>query len=84
MINVERNKKNIMKLYEIPEGSRIKAQCKQRDKILGEYIIFHHPDGMYSYCTVEGLPDEVVHLGVLQELKKSNEGDYYELVSNNE
>ena len=67
-----------MKLYEIPQGSRIKAETTNDAGKLGDYVIFHHLDGMYSYCTVEGT-DEVCHLSANQELKLSNEG-YYELV----
>ena len=64
-----------MKLYEIPQNSRIKAET-YKDKKLGDYIIFHHIDGAFSYCTVEGT-DDVCHLNASQELKKV--GDYYEL-----
>lgn len=68
-----------MKLYEIPEGSRIKAETSNEKGKLGDYIIFHHLDGAFSFCTVEGKPEEVCHLSVNQELKLSDEG-YYELV----
>jgi hypothetical protein len=68
-----------MKLYEIPEGSRIKAETGKEDGTkLGDYIIFHHIDGLFSYCTVEGT-NESCHLVAGQELKLSDEG-YYELV----
>lgn len=68
-----------MKLYDIPRESRIKAETRnaEGEKIV-DFIIFHKLDGMYSYCTVEG-SNEVVHLSASQELKKSEEGDYYEL-----
>lgn len=66
-----------MKLYEIPKGSRIKADVTNGENdIIGTFIAFHHLDGAYSYCTVEGT-DEVCHLSVNQELEK--EGDYYVL-----
>ena len=68
-----------MRLYDIPKGSRIKVETIQDGKKLGDFIIFHHLDGMYSYCTVEGTK-EVCHLGGGQKLKKSKDGDYYELV----
>lgn len=60
-----------MKLYEIPEGSKI--------KIDEGIITFHHIDGMYSYCTFDdGLTeDSVVHLSANLPLKKV--GDYYEI-----
>jgi hypothetical protein len=67
-----------MKLYEIPNGSRIKAETSNSNGKLGDYIIFEHLDGMYSLCTIEGT-DEVCHLPATQELTLSEEG-YYELV----
>jgi len=66
-----------MKLYEIPRGSRIKAETSNESGKLGDYIIFHKLDGAYSYCTVEGRPGEVCHLSANQDLKLN--GDYYEL-----
>lgn len=66
-----------MKLYEIPKGSRIKAETSNDKGKLGDYIIFNHLDGMYSHCTVEGT-NETCHLSGGQELKKVD--DYYELV----
>jgi len=45
-----------MKLYDIPEGSKIKAECSDGS----EYLIFHHLDGMYSYCKSE--KGGVIHL----------------------
>lgn len=71
-----------MKLYELPQrqGIRIKAQTLNGNaEILGQFIIFHHIDGAYSYCTVEGHPNEVCHLSASQELKKEESNDYYEL-----
>lgn len=68
-----------MKLYEIPRGSRIKAETiDDEGNKLGEFIIFHHLDGMYSYCTVEGT-DRACHLSVTQQLELSEEG-YYTLL----
>ena len=68
-----------MKLYEIPRGSRIKAETSNERGKLGDFIIFHRLDGMYSYCTVESKPGEVCHLSANQDLELSDEG-YYELV----
>ena len=68
-----------MKLYDIPKGSRIKAETRNGAGKLGDYIIFHHLDGAFSYCTVEGNKD-VVHLSASQELTLGEDG-YYELVS---
>jgi hypothetical protein len=68
-----------MKLYTIPKGSRIKASTSNDNgDNLGEYIIFHHLDGAYSYCTVESNEKESCHLSANQELKKTN--NYYELI----
>ena len=51
-----------MKLYEIPQGSRIKAETfNDKNEKLGDFIIFHKLDGAFSYCTIEGT-DEVGHL----------------------
>lgn len=71
-----------MKLYEIPRGSLIRARTINKDTqdVLGEFITFHHVDGMYSYCTVYGSKMEhVVHLSVGTELKEV--GDYYIIVN---
>jgi len=67
-----------MKLYQIPGESRIKTETINETGKIGYFITFHHIDGMYSYCTVEGT-GEVCHLRADQELKKT--GDYYELVT---
>lgn len=77
--------REIFNLYEIPRDSRIKATTygsadgKKRGKKLGDFIIFHHPDGMYSYCTVEGKPQHVCHLSVVQQVKLNSKEGYYEL-----
>ena len=72
----------IMKVYEIPRGSRIKVDMTNGEEdIIGAFIIFHRLDGRYSYCTVEGT-DEVCHLSANQELRLSDEG-HYELVWKN-
>lgn len=60
-----------MKLYEIPEGSKIKTEKG--------IITFHHIDGMYSFCTADGVTgNNIVHLNASTPLKK--EGDYYEIL----
>jgi len=68
-----------MKLYEIPKNSRIKAETSNETGKLGDFIIFHHLDGAFSFCTVEEKPEMECHLSVNQELSLSDEG-YYELV----
>ena len=57
-----------MKLYEIPEKSKI--YCEGSDG--SEYIIFDHIDGMYSYCTTE--KGAVAHLGASTELEEHKDG----------
>jgi hypothetical protein len=71
-----------MKLHEIPRGSRIKVETSNENGKLGDRIIFHRTDGMYSYCTVKDT-EHVCHLHVLQELEKKEdeEGEYYELAA---
>ena len=67
-----------MKLYEIPQESRIKAETTDDNgNKLGDFIIFHHLDGAYSYCSVEGTED-ILHVSACQDLSLSEEG-YYEL-----
>lgn len=58
-------------LHEIPQGSKI--LCEVSDG--STYVIYNHPDGMYSYCKTE--KGGVVHLGLMQPLRKV--GDHYEL-----
>ena len=60
-------KLNIMKLYDVPEGSRIKISTKNtqippshRSIKEEEEFIFHRLDGMFSYCTTDN--GEVVHI----------------------
>ncbi len=71
-----------MKLYNLPKGARIKAEAwtthdnGDKEK-LGDFVIFDHVDGMYSYCYVEGREDEILHLLAAQPLKA--EEDYYVL-----
>lgn len=73
-----------MKLYDIPQGSKIKAEChNSKGEKIGDWITFDHLDGMYSYCTVDGAPDgehNVVHLSGGTPLKKV--GDHYEIDDN--
>lgn len=73
------SKEKIYKLHEIPKYSRIKAETTDdKGNVLGDFIVFGHLDGMYSYCWVEGHESEICHLGCMQTLKKVE--DYYILV----
>ena len=56
-----------MKLYDVPQGSRIKISTKNtqippshRPIKEEEEFIFHRLDGMFSYCTTDN--GEVVHI----------------------
>jgi hypothetical protein len=63
-----------MKLYDVPDGSRIRLKCdttehpiEHRDFAPEEELLFHHIDGMYSYCTDKnGKP---VHLKAYAEVE---------------
>lgn len=66
-----------VRLYHLPQ--RIEGGIKingLKDK-KGEDIDlrFHHIDGMYSYCTVEG-SDEVIHLSATTELVYEGNDEY--------
>lgn len=66
-------------LYDLPKGARIKEKCvNSKGKVFGEFIIFHHLDGMYSYCTIEGTT-RVIHLSVTTPLRKLKSG-YYKII----
>lgn len=57
-----------LKLLDIPPGSKIFCEVSDGSK----YIIYDHPDGMYSYCKTE--KGGVVHLGLSQPLKEVEGG----------
>lgn len=66
-----------MKLYEIPKDSKIILNKDQECSDGSKYIIFHHLDGMYSYCKTE--KGGIIHLHCGAELKKVKDG--YKLCS---
>ncbi len=71
------NKNKQIRLYNLSKGARIKADCfDEEGKKIGDFIIFDHLDGMYSYCTVANT-NKVIHLSVITPLKKVK--DYYEI-----
>lgn len=45
-----------MELYNVPNNTRIRIKGFEEDGVL----LFHHIDGMYSYCTDEN--GDVVHI----------------------
>ena len=62
-----------MKLYDVPNHTLIRVKSDKqhpvahRDFMEGEELMFHHIDGMYSYCTdKDGLP---VHLAAWSEVE---------------
>ncbi len=58
-----------MKLHDIPKGSKIFGYIEGNE---GRFLIFHHLDGMYSYCTSEH--GSVVHLSAVTPLDKVEDG----------
>ena len=62
-----------MKLYEIPQRSRINCDCTDGST----YIIFDHLDGMYSFCISE--KGAIVHLAAAAELNLISQ-NVYEIV----
>lgn len=71
MAKKKKLEEGVIYLYGVPQESKI--ECTASDG--STFVIFHHLDGMYSYCTTE--KGAVVHLSVHQTLKK--EGDHYVL-----
>lgn len=57
-----------MKLYEIPNNSKIYESCSDGS----EHLTYIRPDGMYSYCKTE--KGNTCHLGVTTELEKHKDG----------
>ena len=65
-----------MKLHQLEPFKGIRIKCETN---YGDFIIFDHIDGMYSYCWVEGKKDKIVHLGATTELTFNEKGGYYEI-----
>lgn len=63
-----------MKLYEMPRNTRVRvveatSPPPDGEAVLeGEVVMFHHIDGMYSYCTNE--EGQVVHLKAWTEVSR--------------
>lgn len=64
------NPEQIIKLYQLPRGSKIITECSDGSS----YLIFDHVDGMYSYCRTE--KENTVHLSVWTPLRKLDTGEY--------
>lgn len=66
-----------MKLYDVPNKTWVmpieetKAPPEAREVSVGEPVLFHHVDGMYSYCT--DIWGKVVHLPAWQEVAITGE-----------
>ena len=75
-----------MKLYELPQRKKIKLYgAKQQDTGNDIVIVYHHLDGMYSYCEVEDMEGDLlmsgdhvmtVHLSASTPIHK-RDGKYY-------
>lgn len=77
-MNIPKIEREYQYLYEIPRFSLIRVPIEDESVERSEFIMFHHPDGMYSYCTVD-TPEgtKPVHLSITTPLIKR--GDHYEL-----
>ena len=79
---MDKQEKEYRYLYEIPRNSLIRVPVEndvENEAVeRSEWIMFHHPDGMFSYCTVD-TPEgqKPVHLHVMTPVVKR--GDHYEL-----
>lgn len=62
-----------MRLFELPRDANVKLKlslAKGDGPYEEKVVTFHHIDGMYSYCTVDGWEeDNVLHIGATQPLK---------------
>ena len=63
-----------MKLYDVPPCSKIivldkvpRVPVAAADIMLGDVLIFHHIDGMYSLC--KNIAGEIVHLAAWTEVE---------------
>lgn len=71
----------IVALQDIPEGSEIHAITNLSVDGKKSVIKFHHLDGMYSYCTIQGAEPgkNTIHLSFATPLIKVD--DHYEIAS---
>lgn len=66
-----------IKLYNLPQRVKggIKIHGLQDDKKKDIVVLFHHLDGAYSYCTIEGT-DKTVHLSASTPLVELEGGEW--------
>ena len=57
--------KKFVKLYEVPNNTHIWVKSKLSPEGWVR-LLFHHPDGMYSYCTDDN--NNVIHVGMACEV----------------
>jgi hypothetical protein len=68
-----------MELYKIPRGSKLHIKAAKNDKEPLEWVTatYHRPDGMYSYCTVDGWEQpNTFHLHIATPMKLREDGKY--------
>lgn len=68
-----------MHLHTIPNNSKMRVEFKDG----WHDCLYHHPDGLYSFCTIEDFPEgskkhNIFHLHVMANVEKV--GDHYELM----
>lgn len=66
-----------IKLYNLPQRTEkgIKIHGLKDNKGKDIVVVFHHLDGMYSYCTIQDT-DKVVHLSASTPLVELEGGEY--------
>jgi hypothetical protein len=64
-----------IKLYDVPEGSKLKLNITDGHRDWDDMCTFYHVDGRYSY--IETSAGEALHLGATCEMRKVD--DYYEI-----
>lgn len=75
------------RLHKLWPGEKIKEKCyDSKNQYLGDMITFHRIDGMYSYCTVDGVEEgkNVIHLSAMTPLVKYAGKPYWEIDLNAE
>lgn len=78
----------MVNLYELPRDKGIKILCEcfkpnpdgSKGEKIADSVTFHHVDGMYSYCTADGVTGKygsnLVHLSAMTPLELVSDGVY--------